>query len=232
MSKLTRITTEQAIAVLCEDAAGNPTLVQAKFAEALQRDPTGINALLKAASIEAMGDVVAAAAAQPKPLVIIGQPVKGAGIPIGQLNAGNNTVNLEIVGFLAARDGKMLELTGDQAIDAITALNGGVKYGNGYEKAVARAVAKGEFKDGTLILARQADLLKIARERETNPALKQINGIVASGSNVDSWCVSSTEGSDFSSHVSHVSLKAGFGDWYSKDSLRSRVVVLRGAACG
>jgi hypothetical protein len=123
-------------------------------------------------------------------------------------------------------------LNGNEAINAVAALNGGVKYGNGYEKAISRAVAKGEFKDGTFILARREDLSKIAHERETNPALKAMNDIISSGSNGDSWCVSSTEYSDGSSDLYHVRLKDGRGDWSTKDLNRSRVVVLRGAACG
>ena len=104
--------------------------------------------------------------------------------------------------------------------------------GNGFEKAIARAVASGEFKDGTLILARKSDLLKIARERETNTALKGMNDVIASGSFNGSWCVSSTEHSDISSVVFRVRLKDGVDDWDHKDILRSRVIVLRGAACG
>jgi len=235
MSALTRVTTDQAIAVLFEDAVGNPAVVQSKLAEAARRDPKGIAALLKAAGVETLGDVSAAAPSngQRYPLVI-GQPVTHPGIPFGQLTAkGGKAINLNLIpDFLRDNSGEIVVLNGNEAIDAVTALNGGVKYGNGYEKAIARAVAKGEFKDGTLILARQEDLFKIARERETNPALEQINKIVASGSNLASWCVSSTEYSDGPSVVRHVRLKDGYGGWINKDGGRSRVVVLRGLNCG
>lgn len=225
---------ERAVSVLLHAAKHDPAFVQAKLEEAKQRDPDGIKALLKAAGLEALGDVSAAAPSGGHrfPLVI-GQPVTDRGIPFGLLTAGSRAINLNLIpDFLRDASGKPVELNGNQAIAAVTALNGGVKYGNGYENAITQAVARGEFKDGTLILARRSDLLKLAGERGTNPALKSMNEIISIGSFHTSWCVSSTEDSDGSSLVPRVSLEDGDGDWSIKDCDRSRVVVLRGANCG
>lgn len=235
MSALSRITTGQAIAVLLEDAVGDPALVQAKFAEAAQRDPNGIKALLRAAGVETLGNVSGAAesGSQNRFPLVIGQPVTDPGVPFGEWKSGDKTIGLHFIpDYLRNASGQIVRLNADQALDAITAFNEGTKYGNGYEKANARAIAEGEFKDGTLILAGREDLLKIAREWETNPALKSMNDIIASRSNVVSWCVSSTENSCLPSHVAHVSLKDGDFDWSYKDRKRSRVVVLRGVALG
>jgi hypothetical protein len=235
MSALTRISTDQAIAVLFEDAVSDTALVGNKLAEAARRDPSGIEALLKAAGVQALGDVATAARlhAQKFPLVI-GQPVTHQGISFGQMKSGRKTIDLNLIpDYLRDTSGAPVELNGNQAIDAVTALNGGVKYGNGYEKAIGSAVSSGEFKDGTLILARREDLLKIARERRTNLALRQMNEMIASGSKLASWCVSSTENFYNPSYVYHVVLKDGHDHWYYKDiNLRSRVAVLRGFNCG
>jgi hypothetical protein len=243
MSALTRITTDQAIAVLFEDAASDPAIVANKLAEAARHDPTGLKAfkaLFKSAGVEALGNVSTAAqsSCQTRFPLVIGQPVTDRGIPFSQLTSGGKTINLNLIpDFLRDASGNIVELTGNQAVAAVKAFNGGAQHGNGYEKATNRAVARSEFKDGTIILARQSDLLKIAGELGTNPAIKQMNEIIASGSGIDSWCVSSTEvsgteASGLSSYVRHVRLKDGASDWYHKDSSRSRVVVLRGANCG
>jgi hypothetical protein len=243
MSALRSVTTEQAIAVLFEDAGSDPARVRALLQEAGQRDPNGITALLKAAGLETLGDVSIVPRSGgkiPFPLVI-GQPVTEQGIPLSRLRSGDKIINLDIIpDFLKDISGNTVEMEGNDAIKAITSLNGGVKYGNGYEKAITQAVAKGEFKDGTLILARRSDLgilarrsdlLKIFSARETKPALEQMNENIASGSSSVCWCVSSTENRANSSNVHHVRLQDNFGRWSNKDVRRSRVVVLRGVNC-
>ncbi len=216
-------------------------------------EQSSILVALRAAGIALLGDVSAAAqsggltgiallgdvsaAAQSGGLIrfplVIGQPVTDQGIPFSQLTAGGKTINLNLIpDFLRDASGKVVRLNGNEAVAAITALNGGGIHGNGFDAANNRAVAKGEFKDGTIILARGSDLLQIACERETNPALKQMNEIIASGSLNESWGVSGTETSDNSSYVCHVRLKGGRYGWDPKVSLRSLVVALRGFNCG
>jgi hypothetical protein len=97
--------------------------------------------------------------------------------------------------------GKPVEMNGKEAREAVTALNGGIQFGDGSEKANSDAVARREFKNGTLILPRQSDL------SDKNPAL---NEMISNLSPHDSWCVTSTRGAgrdSDSSPVIHVRLK-------------------------
>jgi hypothetical protein len=157
------ITTRQAIDKLLIDATRYPSIVQDMLAEAARRDPEGIKALLKAAGAEALGDVATAAQlcaeqllAQKRFPLVIGQPVTEQGIPFGQLKSGRRTINLYLIpDYLRDASSAPVELNGNQAIEAVTALNEGLKYGNGYEDAICSSVSRGEFKDGTLFLARR-----------------------------------------------------------------------------
>jgi hypothetical protein len=229
MSIVTKDTSSVALAfsVLMDTVKENPAI--------LQNSRMDIVTLAKAVGLEINCDISAAVPenGQRYQLVIIGQKVEHVGIPFGEWKSGRKTIGLNLIpDFLRDNSGEIVRMNGNEAVDAMAALNGGVKYGNGYEKAIAQAIAKSEFRDGSLILARQSDLVKIAKERETNPSLKQMNEMIASGSYGDSWCVSSTEGSGFPSNVYHVSVKVGSSDWDYKDIHRSRVVVLRGFNCG
>jgi hypothetical protein len=231
---LTRVTMEQAIAVLCEDAVGNPAF-EAKLAEAARRDPKVIKVLLVAAGAETLGDVSLDAQARGRFPLVIGQPVTG--IPFSKLTAGGKTINLNLIpDFLRDVVGKPVELNVNEAIDAVATINRvtfgkDIEYGNGYEyeKSVARAVASSEFKDGTIILARYSDLSKIARERKTNSALKQMNEMIAGGSEGESRCVSASRPTH--SGFLHVILKDG-GTVPSEDDTCGHIVVLQGFNCG
>ena len=163
--------------------------------------------------------------------LVISQPVTDQGIPFGQLTAGNNTINLNLIpDFLRDVFGKILMMHTHDAVEALTAFNGGTKNGNGFAEAIIESVIKGEFKDGTLILVRKPDLLKLSTEYNTNPAFKEISEIVSTSSLIDNWCVSSTELSNTSSKAFHVNLKDGSITWTDKINLFShgRVLALRG----
>ena len=218
-------------------AMRDPAAMQELIAEYQADYPDQVVALaelFKAAGNETLCKAVTPSINSARYPLVIGQPVTDQGVPFSKLTAENGKIiQLNIIDdLLRDASGEIVKLTGNQAIDAITTFNGGVKYGNGYEKANTSAVARRKFKDGTIILASLQDLLKIANERENNPALKQINAIIASSSLYDSVCVSSTENSDRSSHVYPVGLKVGYLGWYTKGKGRSRVVALRGFNCG
>jgi hypothetical protein len=203
-------------------ANSNPDL------EAMLKIALGSNAfteLLKAGASETLGALV------------IGRLVTHRGIEFGELTAGDRAIQLYLIpAFLTDDSGTPVKLNGNEAIAEITALNGGIQFGDGYEKAITNAVARGEFKDGALILASQSDLLKLAKEYNSNPALNEMKKKISNLSPHDSWCVTSTRGkgpdSD-SSPVIHVRLKGGDNVSSSDtalggDACRSLVVVLRG----
>jgi hypothetical protein len=235
MRSVREISADQAITALIGHATHNREFVSSKFTEAARRNPRGVEALLKAASNQALGNVVV-----PEPLraqarsPLRFQKVEGPGVPLTHLTFGRIRINLNLIpDFLRHSSGAPVELNADQAIEAISTLNGGVRYGDGYEKAVTAAMSRGEFKDGTLILARRDDLLKIAREHADNPTLTRMNSMIASCSSVACWCVSSTETPQHPRQVSHVSLQDGFSGSYDKHGgIPSRVVVLRGFTNG
>ncbi len=159
---------------------------------------------------------------------IFGRSITDPGIPFGKIEAENgNTVKLNLIpDYVRDASGEPLQLNCRKAIDCAAALSKGVR--NGLESEIAQSVLEGEFKSGSYILARNADLERIMATRKTNPLLDRFNKTIGTGSFNNSWCVSSTEAVPGSCDVRHVRLRDGNYGWYGKDEDRSRVVLLRG----
>ena len=174
--------------------------------------------------------------------LVIGQPVTNRGIPFSELTSDGRTVTLNLIpDFLRDTSGTPVKLNAARAIEAVTILNGGVICGNGYEEAIKQSVARGEFKDGTLILARRSDLEKLGREHGTNPALGKMKEIIYTVSYFGSLCVSSTKcphdksGFHKKPHVYSVTIADGDNTGcvpLDASPPESQVVVLRGFNCG
>jgi hypothetical protein len=232
------ITSEQAIAIL--ETASRKLDDDRESLEATRRKLHGIMALLQAAGVETLGDTVAAAATKSQYPLVIGQPVTHPGRYFSELIAYSEgspvrarCISLRLIpDFLRDASGEIVTLNGNQAIDAITAFNGGLKYGAGYEKANESAVGEGEFRDGTLILAPRSVLIEIAREHRSRDFPQPMKGIIASSLYDDNWCVTSPEDSGYSASVCLINLSNGVVGWGREHKTRSRVVALRGYNIG
>ena len=233
MNPLQTVSIDNAVAVVIAAARNYPNLLRAEFDDVARRDTEGMRALLKVVHLETCSNGSPAAHSGTHFPVVVGQPITDEGIPWGKLRSGDKTIRLYLIpDYVRDASGRPLELNAEQAVDMVTSFNGGFKYGSGFEKDVKAAVADGDFKEGTIILARSFDLLELSEQRKYTLGLGDLNTVVQTDAVHNSRCVSGTQHPSDPALVDHINIRNGWNNWLGKDVCSSRVILLRGFNCG
>jgi hypothetical protein len=178
-------------------AKAEPDCLRAAIVETRLRDPDGIEQFFKIVSEEMQGDPALKADRKPKYPLVIGKKVTHPGVYIGDLEADDNAIRMNLIPDFVRDDfGRIVKRLVGKAqdiIDRFNKLNGlTIRHYTSLE-GILCAIDRQNFKDGTLFLADSEALLDIGAQLSSNPELASFRAICAETfSHEDSLCVTNT----------------------------------------